>query len=109
MADYYSILKKTITGLPTNNQESREAVYTKARTAIEARLNAMDPKPSEEAHARQMQLLEDAIVKLGGEFDIKLEPALEAVLPDVAVEKASPDLAVPESVVPRLKQSLHRQ
>ena len=100
MADYYSILKKTITGLPTNNQDSREAVYTKARTAIEARLNAMDPKPSEEAHARQMQLLEDAIVKLGGEFDIKLEPALEAVLPDVAVEKASPDLAVPESVVP---------
>ena len=84
MADYYSILKKTITGLPTDSQESREAVYTKARTAIEARLNAMDPKPSEEAHARQMQLLEDAIEKLGGEFDTQLEPALEAAQLDVA-------------------------
>ena len=102
MADYYSILKKTISGLPNNSQETREAVYSKARTAIEARLKAMDPAPSEEAHARQMTLLEDAIVKLGGEYETDFEPALEAMKIDVAVEEEPPqsDLSDTVSVPP---------
>lgn len=69
MADYYSILKKTISGLAHNSQGTRTAIYGKARTAIDRQLRAMEPAPSEDAIARQMQLLEAAIVKLDGEFE----------------------------------------
>ena len=68
MADYYSILKKTISGLPNNNQETRDAVYAKARSAIERQLRAMDPAPSDEVFSRQMASLEEAFVKLDAEF-----------------------------------------
>lgn len=68
MADYYSILKKTISGLAHNSQGTRTAVYGKARSAIDRQLRAIEPTPSEEAIARQMGLLEEAIVKLDSEF-----------------------------------------
>jgi len=68
MADYYSILNKTISGLANNSQDTRTAIYGKARTAIERQLRAMNPVPSEEAIARQMQMLEVAIVKLNTEY-----------------------------------------
>ncbi len=68
MADYYSILKKTISGLAHNSQGTRTAIYDKARTAIDRQLRAMDPIPSEDAIARQMKSLDEAIVKLDTEY-----------------------------------------
>jgi len=68
MADYYSILDKTISGLPKNTPEVRSAVYNKARTAIETQLRNMSPAPSEEAIASQLQLLEEAIVLIDSEY-----------------------------------------
>ena len=62
MADYYSILNKTITGLAKNTPEVRQAVYSKARLAIEAQLRKMDPPPAEELIANQLELLEEAIL-----------------------------------------------
>ena len=75
MADYYSILNKTISGLANNSQETRTAIYGKARTAIERQLRAMNPVPSEDAIARQMQLLEAAIVKLDTEYGSRDAPS----------------------------------
>ena len=74
MADYYSILEKTISGLPNNSPEVRTAVYKKARTAIETQLRNMDPTPSEEAIASQLKLLEEAIVVIDSEYAPESEP-----------------------------------
>ncbi|MCP4071830.1 MAG: hypothetical protein GY742_08845 [Hyphomicrobiales bacterium] len=71
MADYYSILKKTISGSAHNSQGTRTAIYDKARTAIDRQLRAMDPIPSEDAIARQMKSLDEAIVKLDTEYGAK--------------------------------------
>jgi hypothetical protein len=68
MADYYSILKKTVSGLPANNAEARKRVYTKARIAIDRQLRGISPPPSEEKIAAQMNLLEDAIDQLEYEY-----------------------------------------
>ncbi|MCP4183874.1 MAG: hypothetical protein GY761_11250 [Hyphomicrobiales bacterium] len=68
MADYYSVLNKTISGLANNSQDTRTAIYGKARAAIERQLRAMKPVPSEEAIANQMKLLEEAIVNLDTEY-----------------------------------------
>lgn len=67
MADYYSILNKTISGLPNNTAETRRLVYTKARTAIDKQLRAITPPPEEAVIERQMNLLEAAIDRLESE------------------------------------------
>ncbi len=68
MADYYSILKKTLSGLPKNTAENRQAVYGRARQAIDKQLRGLEPTPPEEAIARQMKLLEEAIETVESEF-----------------------------------------
>ena len=68
MADYYSILKKTISGLPSNTPETRKLVYAKARAAIDRQLRSVQPAPSETAIASQMASLEGSIDKLEEEF-----------------------------------------
>ncbi|MGI9399712.1 MAG: hypothetical protein ACR2O0_00535 [Rhizobiaceae bacterium] len=68
MADYYSILKKTISGLPSNTPDTRKLVYAKARTAIDRQLRSVQPAPSEAAIANQMASLESSIDKLEEEF-----------------------------------------
>lgn len=74
MADYYSILEKTISGLPNNTPEVRNAVYKKARTAIETQLRNMNPVPSEDAINSQLNLLEEAIVLIDSEYMIAPDP-----------------------------------
>ena len=91
MADYYSILNKTLSGLGQNTEQTRALVYEKARAAIRKQLQAMDPPPSEAAVAGQLQLLEDAIVKIDGEYSGTVaDPAPEAE-PAPAEEPAVPE------------------
>ncbi len=68
MADYYSILNKTISGLAKNTPDVRQAVYVKARTAIEAQLRRLEPPPDEAAIAGQLDLLEEAILVIESEY-----------------------------------------
>ena len=86
MADYYSILEKTISGLPNNTPEIRNAVYKKARTAIETQLRNMNPVPSEEAIGSQLKLLEEAIVLINSEYSVP--PPIEEQIPDPIPEPA---------------------
>lgn len=90
MTDYYSILKKTISGLPSNTPDTRKLVYAKARAAIDRQLRSVQPTPSEAAIANQMASLEGSIDKLEEEFappppaggreggDIAFEAAVES-------------------------------
>ena len=80
MADYYSILKNTISGMANNSQTTRTVVYSKARSAINRQLRGMEPAPSEEAISRQMQLLEAAIGKLDAEYQSADAPGGDGVI-----------------------------
>lgn len=104
MADYYSILEKTIAGLPSNTPAVRDAVYAKARTAIETQLRNMNPAPSEEAITSQLGLLEKAIVQIGANYDapsmpIEPEPTLEPVesIAETPVEPVVEETIIPEA------------
>ncbi len=98
MADYYSILEKTISGLPNNTPEVRNAVFKKARTAIETQLRNMDPLPSEEAIGSQLKLLEEAIVLIESEYGAQLDevPADELPVVEVVTPEPEPPVEDPE-------------
>jgi outer membrane biosynthesis protein TonB len=96
MADYYSILEKTIAGLPNNTPAIRSAVYKKARTAIETQLRNMDPLPSEDAITSQLTLLEEAIVLIDAEHSGAVPPLAEA-----PVEQPVPTEPEPQSQMPQ--------
>ncbi len=94
MADYYSILDKTISGLSKNTAEMRAMVYEKARGAIQKQLRSMDPPPSEEQIAGQLKQLEDAIVDIDADYTAAIQPEPE---PPAITEKQEP-VAKPESI-----------
>ncbi|MEZ5870977.1 MAG: hypothetical protein R3D32_03860 [Nitratireductor sp.] len=99
MADYYSILKKTVSGLPSNTPETRRAVYAKARAAIDRQLRAINPPPSEDTIARQMGQLEQAISQIDEEYAaqvkqtsfIERQPAPAS--PQLSVTRPAPTVA----------------
>lgn len=86
MADYYSILDKTISRLPENSAANRSLVFAKAREAIERQLRGLTPLPGEDAIARQMLSLENAISKIEVEqsFDADMDSVAEAVTASVS-------------------------
>ena len=67
MAEYYSILKKTIGSLPENNGSARRAVYSRARTAIVNQLKAYDPPLAPSEITAEQLRLEEAIRKVEAE------------------------------------------
>ncbi|HSO48074.1 MAG TPA: hypothetical protein VLQ68_09100, partial [Rhizobiaceae bacterium] len=86
MADYYSILKKTVSGLPANTAENRKLVFAKARSAIDRQWRSINPPPSDEAISRQMSALEAAIEQI--EAESVLTAAARAVPPPPATAAA---------------------
>lgn len=95
MADYLSILKKTIDGLPNNTVEVRQAVYRKARAAIEVQLRGINPPLSEALIATQLQSLEEAILVVDSEYAAPVAPP--PIVPEaVPAPTAPPELAPPE-------------
>ncbi|WP_417678395.1 hypothetical protein [Roseibium sp.] len=67
MADYYSILKKTIGSLPENNGAARRGVYSRARNAIVNQLKAYQPPLSPSEITAEQLRLEEAIRKVEAE------------------------------------------
>jgi len=67
MADYYSILKKTIASLPESNGAARRSVYSRARNAIVNQLKAYEPPLSPSEITAEQLRLEEAIRKVEAE------------------------------------------
>ncbi|MET1412643.1 hypothetical protein ABVF61_10270 [Roseibium sp. HPY-6] len=91
MADYYSILKKTIASLPESNGAARRSVYSRARNAIVNQLKAYEPPLSPSEITAEQLRLEEAIRKVEAEAareSLGLTPAAVAAAP--AVEPPSP-------------------
>ncbi|WP_420413436.1 hypothetical protein [Roseibium sp.] len=77
MADYYSILKKTIASLPESNGAARRSVYSRARNAIVNQLKAYEPPLSPSEITAEQLRLEEAIRKVEAEAaraSLGLEP-----------------------------------
>jgi len=99
MADFVAVIRKAVDNLPENTPENRTKVYDKARAAIRRQLEAINPPPSDEVIARQLDKLGSAIDEVETEHaealpaDIDETDALMAELESM-VEK-SPVLAEP--------------
>ena len=65
MADYVSILKRTLDGLGDKATPAlRERVYGRARDAVKRQLDGMNPPPAEDVVAKQYDTLERAIAEV---------------------------------------------
>jgi hypothetical protein len=63
-SDYYSVIARAVSDLPSNTEEARRAVYERARTAFQERLRTLDPPISEPEIAHQQLKLEVAIQRV---------------------------------------------
>lgn len=100
MADYYSILKKTIASLPENNGAARRSVYSRARNAIVNQLKAYEPPLAPSEITAEQLRLEEAIRKVEAEaaresLGLGAAPKTEPV--SSAPPVAAPTVAAPES------------
>ncbi|SHM41641.1 hypothetical protein [Roseibium suaedae] len=90
MADYYSILKRTISSLPENNGAARRSVYSRARNAIVNQLKAYEPPLSPSEITAEQLRLEEAIRK------VEAEAARESLgLGQAAAKAPAPSTAAP--------------
>lgn len=97
MADYYSILKKTIASLPETNGAARRSVYSRARNAIVNQLKAYEPPLSPSEITAEQLRLEEAIRKVEAEaaresLGLGSSGAAQSA-PPVAPPAATPDPA----------------
>lgn len=67
MADFVAVIRKAVDNLSENTPENRAKVYDKARAAIRRQLEAINPPPSDEVMARQMDKLDSAIDEVESE------------------------------------------
>ncbi|MDP2732416.1 MAG: hypothetical protein Q8O63_04805, partial [Hoeflea sp.] len=67
MADFVAVIRKAVDNLPDNTPQNRIRVYDKARAAIRRQLEAINPPPSDEVIARQLDKLNLAIDEVESE------------------------------------------
>lgn len=78
MADYYPVLKRAISSLPSGSGEARRAVYEKARIALLRQLSSYNPPLSPAEIADQRVALEDCIRRVEAEVAGGSPEAVEA-------------------------------
>ncbi len=78
MADFVSVLRRAVGNLENNTEAARQAIYGKARTALRAQLEAIDPPVGPDDIARQIESLDGAIDELESEFAEQQPKAHEA-------------------------------
>ena len=61
MADYYSVIARAVSRLPSKTDEARRAIYERARTALRETLCDFDPPLSETELANEEAALNAAI------------------------------------------------
>lgn len=110
MADYYSVLKKTVAALPENTGAARRAIYQRARTAIVNQLKAYDPPLAPSEITNEQLRLEEAIRKVEAEaaretlgLNRPPAPPPASPAPPVAAEGPAAAPAAPEVAPPPAK------
>ncbi len=82
MADYYPLLARAISGLEQNTGEARRALYERARAALVAQLNSVQPPLPVSDVTRERLGLEEAIRRV--EAEAAERARIEAQTPQVA-------------------------
>ncbi|SNY90993.1 hypothetical protein SAMN04515647_1185 [Cohaesibacter sp. ES.047] len=75
MADYYVILKRAVGVLPEGTREQRQAIYDKARKALLAQLQSMDPPLAPSEISKQRMALEEAVRSVERDLTLEREQA----------------------------------
>jgi len=68
MADYYSVIARAVSRLPSKTDEARHAIYERARTALQETLRNYNLPPSETEIANAQAALDAAIGKVEVDF-----------------------------------------
>lgn len=101
MADFVSVLRRAVGNLENNTESGRRTIYSKARTALRAQLEAIDPPLGPEDIARQIQSLDDAIGELEARFSTKPAASPEGPAPTAPAKPSAPDGPAPEPARPQ--------
>ncbi|WP_286296533.1 hypothetical protein [Aminobacter sp. SS-2016] len=108
MADFITVIKKTLDGMGDTTPAMRARVYDKARSTIAAKLAALNPQPPAAVAERQTKSLEDAIAIVEAEFN---QPVVEddplAELENVFASIARKPDQQYQPVRTRIGQALH--
>lgn len=114
--DFFPPIQRAVQGLSPNTQETRNALYEKARAALFRQLTAADPALTPGQISRERGLLEEAIRRIEHHYDeaeLMPEPMVSerpaAPKPSLAANDASPyddgDEALVEETSPRAASS----
>ncbi|NDA46630.1 MAG: hypothetical protein EBY21_05005 [Alphaproteobacteria bacterium] len=68
MADYYPLLAKAVSALPSSDREQRTAIYERARKALVGQLRSITPAVQEADIDREIAALDSAITRLEAEL-----------------------------------------
>lgn len=95
MADYYPILTRAIGALPEQDSVHRQAIYRRAREALERQLRSLDPPLGEGELLKETLALEDVIRRIEADF-AELPPATPTT--DIA-PPAEPEEPPPTAII----------
>src|SRR5215218_272851 len=70
MADYYPLISRALDGLSDKSPDMRRAVYDRARTALMAQLESLDPPLPLAEITRERLALDDAIDRIEAEYGL---------------------------------------
>ncbi|MCM5556763.1 hypothetical protein [Pleomorphomonas sp. JP5] len=101
MADYYPVLKRAISSLPSGSGEARRAVYEKARVALLRQLSSYNPPLSPTDIADQRVALEDCIRRVEAEVAGAAEDAPPSADAHTPAPIVPPAPAAPEPAAPK--------
>lgn len=109
MADFVSVLRRAVGNLENNTEAARQAIYGKARAALRAQLEAIDPPLGPDDISRQIDSLDQAVGELEAEFAAGEIPPASPVPPASAVpsptETAQPPSLYATDQAPRPHES----
>jgi hypothetical protein len=96
MADYYPLISRALDGLSEKSPDMRRAVYERARTALMAQLQSLNPPLPVAEITRERLALDEAIDRVEAEYSLgeaSLDPPPPAPAASAPVGRASPDQA----------------
>ena len=90
MADYYPLISRALDGLSDKSPDMRRAVYERARSALTAQLESLDPPLPVAEITRERLALDEAIDRLEAEFSLAEAVEAPAAPPPAAAPPPSP-------------------
>src|SRR5215212_8292061 len=96
MADYYPLISRALDGLSDKSPDMRRAVYDRARTALMAQLESLDPPLPFAEITRERLALDDAIDRIEAEHSLKEAVLAPPPSPSRPREPTPPPARAPE-------------